>query len=133
MIEIDTNCYLEYFRNFLISSTCSSYIPESYAQDEEVFPEREDEVGTIYIEAVDKVTLKKIREINFINAEDVLGIIYVSKSGNTKLKLRQVRVKNGKISGIASGNSIVNLITTKVITQEYAEELAQDMIAKVKK
>lgn len=133
MIDIDTNCYLEYFRNFLISSTCSSYIPESYAEDTEVFPEREDEIGTIYIEAVDKVTLKKIREINFINAEDVLGIIYVSKSGNTKLKWRQVREKNGKISGIASGNSIVNLITTKVITQEYAEELAQDMIAKVKK
>jgi len=133
MIDIDTNCYLEYFRNFLISSTCSSYIPESYAEDNEVFPEREDEIGTIYIEAVDKVTLKKIREINFINAEDVLGIIYVSKSGNTKLKWRQVRGKNGKISGIASGNSIVNLITTKVITQEYAEELAQDMIAKVKK
>ncbi|MCX8192021.1 MAG: hypothetical protein N3F06_04355 [Nitrososphaerales archaeon] len=123
MVYIDTTATLESFRKFLINSTCLSFIPESYLRDPEVFPEKDGEVGSIYVEAGDKVTLKKIREITFINARDVLGIIYVSKSGNTRLKWRQTRGKIGKVTGEASANSLVNLITAGVITKDYIEKL----------
>ncbi len=124
MVKVETTSALESFRRFLINSTCASYIPESYLYDPEVFPEKDGETGSIYIEAADKVTLKKERDITFINVRDVLGIIYKSKSGSTSLKWRQIRGRGGKVTGEASTNSLVNLITAKVIDQEYAVELA---------
>ncbi len=124
MVRIDTTASLESFRWFLINSTCMSFIPEGYLRDPEVFPEKEGDSGSIYVEAADKVTLKKIRMINFINARDVLGIIYTSKSGNTNLKWRQTREKTGRVTGEASANSLVNLLAARVITKEYADELA---------
>ena len=87
--------------------------------DFEIFPEREEGPGAIYIEAADKVTLKKIREMTFVNAKEVLGIIYSSKTGNTQLKWRQTRRKNGKVTGEASPNALVNLVEAGVITQEW--------------
>jgi hypothetical protein len=87
--------------------------------DFEIFPEREEGPGAIYIEAADKVTLKKIREMTFVNAKEVLGIIYSSKSGNTNLKWRQTRRKNGKVTGNASPNALVNLVESGVITQDW--------------
>jgi hypothetical protein len=123
MVEIDVTCHLEAFRRFLVNSTCRSFIPESYLRDPEVFPEKEAEPGSIYIEAVDKVSLKKIRDITFVNANDVLGIIYTSKSGHSKLKWRQVQGPMGRISGDASNNSLVNLSMARIITPEYVEEL----------
>ncbi|HEY4699002.1 MAG TPA: hypothetical protein VIH27_01335 [Nitrososphaerales archaeon] len=125
MVNIDTTATLDEFRCFLINSTCLTFIPEGYLNDPEVFPEKEGETGSIYIEAADKVTLKKIRMVVFINAKDILGIIYTSKSGNTNLKWRQTRGIYGKVTGIASANSLVNLITAGVITNEYAEDLAK--------
>src|SRR3972149_7409231 len=124
MVNIDTTATLDEFRCFLINSTCLTFIPEGYLNDPEVFPEKEGETGSIYVEAADKVTLKKIRDITFINARDVLGIIYTSRSGNTKLKWRQVRGRMGKVTGEASANSLVNLITAGVISEEYAQKLA---------
>ena len=102
-----------------------SYIPESYLHDPEGFPEKDGETGSIYIEAADKVTLKKERDITFINVRDVLGIIYQSKSGNTNIKWRQIRGRGGKVTGESSTNSLVNLITARVIDQDYANELAE--------
>ena len=125
MVDIDVTCNLESFRRFLVNSTCMSFIPESYMRDTEVFPEKEMDPGSIYIEAADKVTLKKIRDISFINATDVLGIIYTSKSGNSQLKWRQIRGRVGRVSGRASTNSLVNLSMSRVITPEYVEELVQ--------
>lgn len=125
MVDLDVTCNLESFRRFLINSTCRSYIPESYLRDFEVFPEKEGDQGSIYIEAADKVTLKKIRDITFINARDVLGIIYTSKSGNSRLKWREVRSRVGRVSGTASTNSLVNLSMARVITPEYVEELVR--------
>jgi hypothetical protein len=87
--------------------------------DFEIFPEREEGPGAIYIEAADKVTLKKIREMTFVNAKEVLGIIYSSKSGNTNLKWRQTRRKSGKVTGEASPNALVNLVESGVITQDW--------------
>ena len=105
----------------MIFSTCRSFMPESYLEDPEVFAEREQAPGTIYLEAADKVTLKKIREIIFVNAKDILGIIYSSKSGNTKLKWRQIRRGMGKVTGEASVNALVNLVEAGVITREWTD------------
>ena len=121
MVEIDAPSTLESFRRFVITSTCSSFAPRSYLDDPEVFAEREENLGSIYVEAVDKVTLKKIREITFVNAKDVLGVIYSSKSGNTSLKWRQTRKNTGKVTGEASSNSLVNLAEGGVITLERVE------------
>jgi hypothetical protein len=122
LVRIEATCSLESFRKFIIFSTCRSFIPESYFQDFEVFPEREEGPGAIYIEAADKVTLKKLREITFVNAKEILGIIYSSKSGNTQLRWRQTRRKSGKVSGDASPNALVNLVESGVITQEWVQD-----------
>lgn len=124
MVHIETTTTLESFRRFLINNTCRSFIPESYLKDREVFPEKEGDRGAIYIEAADKVTLKKIRDITFINAKDVLGIIYISNSGNSRLKWRQIRGTFGKITGEASANSIASLIASGALSKEYAQKLA---------
>ena len=121
MVEIDAPSSLESFRRFIIASTCSSFAPRSYLEDPEVFAERDEDLGSIYVEAADKVTLKKIREITFVNAKDVLGVIYSSKSGNTSLKWRQTRKNTGKVTGEASSNSLVNLAEGGVITLEWVE------------
>jgi len=121
MVAIDTPASLESFRRFVIASTCSSFAPKSYLDDFEVFAEREEGSGSIYVEAADKVTLKKIREITFVNARDVLGIIYTSKSGNTALKWRQIRRHSGKVTGDASSNSLVNLAQAGVLTLDWVE------------
>ena len=105
----------------MVSSTCRSIMPEGYLGDPEGFPEREQSPGQIYVEAADKVTLKKIKEITFVNAKDVLGIIYSSKSGNTKLKWRQNRRRMGKVTGEASVNTLVNLVEADVLTREWVD------------
>src|SRR3989338_6340039 len=93
MVAIDVPASLESFRRFVIASTCSSYIPRSYIEDQEVFPEREETLGSIYVEAADKVTLK----------------------------WRQLRRKGGKVTGEASPNSLVNLSEGGVITPEWVD------------
>jgi hypothetical protein len=124
MVEIDVTCHLEAFRRFLVMSTCRSFIPESYLRDPEVFPEKESEPGSIYIEAADKVTLKRIRDITFVNANEVLGIIYKSKSGHSMLKWRHIEHEMGRVTGDASNNSLGNLAMARVISPEFVEELA---------
>ena len=121
MVTISTPATLESFRRFIISSTCKSYAPRNYLEDSEVFAERQDNLGAIYVEAADKVTLKKIRDIKFMNARDVLGIIYNSKSGNTSLKWRQIRRMEGKVTGEASPNSLTNLAEAGVLTLDWVE------------
>ena len=121
LVQIETTASLESFRKVIIISTCRSFIPESYLHDYEVFPEREEGPGAIYIEAADKVTLKKIREMTFVNAKEILGIIYSSKSGNTQLKWRQTRRRIGKVQGFASPNALVNLVESGVLTQEWVD------------
>jgi hypothetical protein len=123
MVDLDLTCNLEGFRRFLINSTCRSFIPESYLRDPEVFPEKQGDQGSIYVEAVDKVDLKKIRDVTFINARDVLGIIYTSKSGNTKLKWRELRGRIGRMSGTASANSLVNLSMARIISPDDVEAI----------
>src|SRR6266513_834296 len=130
LVHIETTTSLESFRKFIIISTCRSFIPESYMRDYEVFPEREEGPGAIYIEAADKVTLKKIREMTFVNAKEILGIIYSSKSGNTQLRWRQTRKKSGKVHGEASANALVNLVESGVLTQEWVDDYLKSAQAK---
>lgn len=127
MVKIDNTASLESFRKFIIASTCSNYAPESYVRDSEIFAEREEKLGSIYVEAADKVTLKKIREITFVNARDVLGIIYNSKSGNTALRWRQTGKYSGKVMGEASHNTLVNLAQANVINFEGVREYIKQM------
>jgi len=124
-MKIDTTCSLDSFRNFIILSTCRSFIPENLLEDEEVFPERETEEGAIYVEAEDKETVEKTRSITFVRAFEVLGIIYKSKSGRTYLKWRSTRGKIGRLTGEASGNSLVNLYAARALDREFAQKAIQ--------
>lgn len=126
MVAVDIPASLESFRKFIMGSTCRSYAPKSYLNDSEVFAEREDEFGSIYVEAADKVTLKKLRDITFVNARDVLGIIYNSKSGNTELKWRQIRRNNGKVTGEASIHSLTNMAEYGVLTLDWVENYLKE-------
>ncbi len=132
MVTIDTPASVESFRRFIISSTCRSFAPRSYLEDSEVFAEREDNLGAIYVEAVDKVTLKKLRDMTFVNARDILGVIYNSKSGNTSLKWRQLKRNNGKVTGEASANSLTNLAESGVLTLDWVENYLKKKSEEVK-
>jgi hypothetical protein len=59
--------------------------------------------------------------MTFVNAKEILGIIYSSKSGNTQLKWRQTRRRLGKVQGFASPNALVNLVESGVLTQEWVD------------
>ncbi len=132
MVTIDTPASVESFRRFIISSTCRSFAPRSYLEDSEVFAEREDNLGAIYVEAADKVTLKKLRDMTFVNARDILGVIYNSKSGNTSLKWRQLKRNNGKVTGEASANSLTNLAESGVLTLDWVENYLKKKSEEVK-
>ena len=119
-MKIDVLCNLSSFRRFMILSTCYSFIPPDLLDDETVFPEREADKGTMYVEAEDKETLKTISDITFVRASEVLGVIYSSRSGKTKLKWRIIRGDMGRLSGEASNNSLVNLYASEVLDKSYA-------------
>ena len=125
MVDIDASTSLDNFRRFVIASTCESFVPQSYQNDSEIFPERSEEPGVIYVEAADKVTLKEMRGITFVNARDVLGVIYNSKSGNTSLKWRQHGKFSGRVTGVASDHTIVNMAQAGVVNLSWVEEYAQ--------
>jgi hypothetical protein len=111
---------MDSFRRFMIMSTCQSYIPEEFAEDDTIFPERSSDKGTMYVEAEDKETVQQVREIRFTRVKQVLGIIYNSKSGRTQLKWRHLKGRIGRLSGEASPNSLVNLFASQALRESYA-------------
>ena len=121
MAHIETTSSLESFRKFVIFGTCKSFIPSNYDKDPNMLPERDDGLGDIYIEAVDKLMVKKLREITFVNAKEIFGIIYSSKTGNTILKWRQLKNNNGKVMGEASPSALTNLKESGVLTKPWFE------------
>ncbi len=130
MVRIEIRTTLERFRRFVILNTCYSFIPRGYLQDPSIFPEREGSPGRIYVEALSKLDLGKIRDIKFVKAFEVLGVIYSSKSGNTSLIWRQVRGNIGKITGEASPNSIVNLIEAGALPKSYVKKVLAEFAQK---
>lgn len=110
----------------MILSTCESFIPVELAEDSSVFPERASQIGTMYVEAEDKETVQIKGDISFTRVSNVLGIIYNSKSGRTRLKWRSVKGDFGKVTGEASPNSLVNLYTARVLSRSYAERSRVD-------
>jgi len=101
-------------------STCQSYIPREYDEDETIYPERSSDSGTMYVEAEDKETVGQIREIRFARVSNVLGIIYNSKSGRTQVKWRHLKGRVGRLSGEASPNTLVNLFASEALPESYA-------------
>jgi len=124
MPYIEVNCSLDQFREFMIRSTCFSFMPHELRWDRDVFPERAPENGTMYVEAEDKHTVDRIADVQFVKATNVLGVIYNSKSGSTRLKWRHMKGNLGKLSGEASTNSLANLYVTGIIDEEYVQVLA---------
>lgn len=122
-MKINVVCSLEWFRKFTILSTCSSFIPDEFLEDESIFPERPSKEGTMYVEAEDKESLRKIRDIEFARVSNVLGVIYNSKSGLTKLKWRHTQDTLGKLTGEASGNSVVNLFEAGILDETYIRKM----------
>jgi len=121
-MKVDAVCPLENLRRFMVLSTCQSFIPEELMEDDKVFPERPAERGTMYVEAEDKETVQKVRDIQFTRVSNVLGVIYNSKSGRTKLKWRQVKGSLGKLTGEASANTLVNLYATRALDESYVRK-----------
>jgi len=120
-MEIDVLCKLTNFRQFMILSTCQSFIPPAFLRDESVFPERAGKHGTMYVEAEDKVTLKRIGEITFVRASEILGIIYNSKSGRTRLKWRSSAKDVGRLTGEVSTNSLVNIFASEILDESHVK------------
>lgn len=125
MVKIELKTTLERFRQFIILNTCKSFIPPGYLKDPSIFPERDPSQGLIYVEAVSKIDLGKIRDIRFVKVAEVLGVIYRSKSGNTDLKWRQIKGIVGKVVGEASPNSIVNLIESGVLPRNSIKKMLE--------
>lgn len=119
-MRIDALCYLSRFREFMILGTCKSFLPSEYADNEKVFPERGSEKGIMYVEAEDKETLQTINDITFVRVSEVLGVIYTSKSGRTRLKWRNIKGDLGRLTGETSSNSLVNLYTSGALDKSYA-------------
>lgn len=86
-----------------------------------MFPERDTGLGEIYIKAVDKIMVKKLKEITFVNSKEVLGIIYSSKTGNTILKGRQLKNKTEKVIGKASPSAVANWMESRLLTTHWFE------------
>jgi hypothetical protein len=103
----------------MIFITCKSFIPSNYNGETDTFPERDTRLGDIYIEAADKIMVKKLKEITFVNAKEVRGIIYSSKTGNTILKVRQLKNKTGKVIGRASPNAVANGVESRLLTRQW--------------
>ena len=122
LVHIDQACSLEDVRRFIILSCCRSFIPEEYLNDQTIFPERINSEGLIYTEAEDKMTVSKIREIEFVKVEDVIAIVYTSKSGSTKLRWERILDQKGRIKGLATSNSIMKLIDAGVISAQPEKE-----------
>lgn len=86
-------------------------------ENRSIFPERPSELGAIYVEAGDKITVTTIEDITFVQAANVIGAVYSSKSGSTRLRWERTLGSSGRLSGEASMRSVVRLVETGVIKE----------------
>jgi len=108
-------------------SCCRSFMPEDFLEDETIFPERAGEFGAIYVEAEDKVTLSKVREIEFVKAENVAGMVYNSRSGMTRLRWERTSSNQGKLTGEATIRSLVHLVEAGIIKESDLKSTQRDL------
>ncbi|MEM0056884.1 MAG: hypothetical protein QXH96_00150 [Candidatus Geothermarchaeota archaeon] len=111
MPKIEAYCTLEELRRFLLISTSKDKVAQKYIKDPSFFIERRGEKGRIYIEAGNKVDVEKVNDVVIVKVEDVYAVQYTSKSGRTRLIWSQVYKDLGKLVGVASGNTLVNLLS----------------------
>ncbi len=114
MPKIEVYCTLEEVKKFLIESTAKNKLPRKYILDPKYMFERRQEQGKIYIEADEKKDVEEIQDLVVVEVENVLGISYESKSGRTRLIWRQIHKDLGKLTGTASGNTLVNLLESGI-------------------
>ncbi len=114
MPKIEVYCTLEEVKRFLVESTAKNKLPRKYIVDPKYMFERRQEQGKIYIEADEKKDIEEIHDLVVVEVDNVLGISYESKSGRTKLIWRQIHKDLGKLTGIASGNTLVNLLESGI-------------------
>lgn len=114
MAKIEVYCSLEEMKRFLIESTAKNKLSKKYSEDIKYLFERREAEGRIYIEADNKEDIERIGDIVVVEVYNVLGITYNSKSGRTRLMWRQIHGDLGKLSGIASGNTLVNLLESGI-------------------
>ena len=114
MPKIEVYCTLDEMKRFLIESTAKNKLPRKYMQGSEILFERRQEQGKIYIEADEKDDIEEIQDLIIVKATNVLGIQYQSKSGRTNLIWRQIHKDLGKLTGLASGNTLVNLLESGI-------------------
>lgn len=114
MPKIEVYCTLEEVKRFLVESTAKNKLPRKYIVDPKYMFERRQEQGKIYIEADEKKDIEEIQDLVVVEVDNVLGISYESKSGRTKLIWRQIHKDLGKLTGIASGNTLVNLLESGI-------------------
>jgi len=67
---------------------------------------------------------RKVQDITFVEVSSVLGIIYNSKSGHTQLKWRHVKDDQGRLSGDASTNTLVNLYEAGALDRSFIKTVA---------
>lgn len=114
MPKIEVYCTLDEMKRFLIESSAKTKFPRKYVKNNKYLFERRTEQGRIYIEADDKKDVVEVEDIVIVEVNNVLGIFYQSKSGRTKLTWRQIHKELGKLSGLASGNTLVNLLESGI-------------------
>ena len=121
-MKIQLYCTLKEMKEFIVESTCKDFIPKKFMDNDKIFIERRMENSLIYVEADKKIDLQYSDEIVFVEVDNVMGIMYNSKSGNSRLKWRQVSGELGKLTGEASMNSIVNLYSANIKGIEPVKE-----------
>ena len=125
-MEIRAYCTLKEMKTFLIESTCKNFIPMQYLDDTTIFIERKNNDSKIHVEAEKKEDVNEIGEISFVKAENIIGIFYNSKSGSTNLKWRQLYGELGKLTGVCSNNTLVNLFSIGIRNIETINEKSED-------
>ena len=82
--------------------------PKEYRNKFNWFPERVEITGVTYVEAEDKATRAHAGMMKIVEPDNIAGIMYNSRSGETSLKWR--RGRPGRIRGKASKASISILV-----------------------
>ena len=125
-MEIRVYCTQKEMKTYLIESTCKNFIPMQYLDDPTTLIERKNTDSKIHVEAEKKEDVTEIGEISFVKAENIIGIFYNSKSGNTSLIWIQLYGELGKMTGVCSNNTLVNLFSIGIRNIETITEKSED-------